>query len=120
MQLEIIPLKNNILQEVRFNEVKDTIVLRLQHLKLLDKKHMLDPEFLIYLMSSIEYLVNKKDKLNKQELIFSILKDVFNAQEEEILAIQKIMDFLLANKAIKKVSYYKLFKTCVSEWLKKK
>jgi hypothetical protein len=120
MSLEIIPLKNNVLKEVRFNEVKIAIVDRLHQLKLLDKKHLLDPDFISYVMNIIEHLVNKKDKINKKDLIFSVLRDIFNATDEEIASIEKIMDFLLSNKAIKKASYYKIFKTCVAEWLKKK
>jgi hypothetical protein len=120
MSLEIIPLKNNVLREVRFNEVKHVIISRLQELKLLDKRHILDAEFINYVMNVIEHLVQKKDKIDKKELIFCILRDIFCASEDELQTIEKTMEFLLSNKAVKRVSFYKIFKAGVCEWFSKR
>lgn len=120
MSLDLIPIKNNILKEVRFNEVKQVIVARLHELKLIENRFLRDPEWVSYVMNIIEHLVVKKDGIDKKELIFSIAKDVLGATPADLEALEKSMIFLLSNKAIKKVSFWKLFRCGVKEWFSKR
>jgi hypothetical protein len=120
MSLDLIPIKNNILQEVRFNEVKQIIIARIHELKLIENRFLKDPEWVSYVMNIIENIVQKKDKIDKRELIFSVAKEVLGASPSDLDALEKTMNFLLSNKAIKKVSYYKIFKCGVVEWFSKR
>jgi len=118
--LQIIPLKNNLFTDYRENEIRKKIVERLHELNMVNDKYKLDNEFLTFLVNLIEFLVEKKDKINKKEMVLSIMRDKFSATEEEIDLISRNIDYLANHKAIKKVSYYKLFKVSISEYFRKK
>jgi hypothetical protein len=62
----------------------------------------------------------EKDKIDKKELAFNVMREVFGASEEDCLIIGKNIEYLHTNKIIKKVSYYKLFKATFAEFFKKK
>jgi hypothetical protein len=117
---KLIPLKNGLFTDFRANQVKDDIVKVLQNMNMVNDKYKLDVEFLTYLVNLIEYMVVKRDKINKKELAFNILRECFGASEEDILIIGKNIDYLHSNKIIKKVSYYKLFKATMSEFFSAK
>lgn len=118
--MDLIPLQNEILRDVKRNSVISKILERLNDLKLVDKKYVSDAEFILYLMNLIEHLVDKKDKLDKKQLLKDILKNHYSASEGELIVIDKIIEFLHTKKQVKKVSYYKIFKCALKEWFKKK
>jgi hypothetical protein len=118
--MDLIPLRNNLFHDVRLAEIVEKIYNRLQELKLIDKKYIGDAEFILYLMNMIEHLVSKKDGIDKKELLLSIYKNHYGATPVDILLIEKIIEFLHKNKSVKKVSYYKIFKTSLKEWFLKK
>ena len=118
--LTVISLKNNLFSDFREDQIKKIINARLQELNMTQSKYKLDTEFLTFLTNLIEYLVQKKDKVDKQKIALDIMRDVFGATEEELELIKRNIDYLHSNKVIKKVSYYKLFKTAIFEWFRKK
>ena len=121
MDLSVIDLKNNILKENLTNTIKSKIINRINELQLNLSALKLDVEFLLMICSMIEHLVQRIDKINKKDLLNSILKELLpELTEEELLYINKNVEFLHQNKKIKKVSYYRLFKTCCGELFKKK
>jgi hypothetical protein len=120
MGLEIVSLKNNILNDVRKPEVKNKIINRLVELNLNDIKYKFDNEFLLLVCNLIEHLVVKGDKLDKKELVLEIVSQLFNLDELDKATLSANIEFLHSNKQIKKVSYYKLFRTCLGEWFQKK
>jgi hypothetical protein len=120
VDLQIIPLRNNLLVDFKYNEVKSKIIARLNELNLNQNQYRLDNEFLTLLCNLIEHLVIKKDKLDKKALAISIMADVFGLTEEEKTAVSNNIEFLCGNKMIKKVSFYKLFKTGMREYFRKK
>jgi len=83
-------------------------------------KYKLDNEFLTLLTNLIEYLVARKDKINKKQLALEIMKDYFAATDEDLEIIGKNIEYLHNNKVIKKVSFWKLFKAGFCEWFAKK
>jgi hypothetical protein len=64
--------------------------------------------------------LSRGDKLDKKEMVLEILSQLFNLDEHEKSTLSTNIEFLHANKQIKKVSYYKLFRTCLGEWFQKK
>jgi len=118
--LSVITIKNGLFTDYRFNEVKNAIVKRLTELNMIHLKYKLDNEFLTLLTNLIEYLVAKKDKINKKALALEIMKDFFAATDEDLEIIGKNIEYLHNNKVIKKVSFWKLFKAGFCEWFKKK
>ena len=117
--LSIIPLKNNLLVDATFNGVKQQIIARLNDIGIADSKYKSDAEFLALVCNLVEHLISKKDKVDKKTLVISTLDQLFCLSEDEKLAISKNIDFLCSQKGlVKKISFYKLFKTGIKEWLK--
>jgi hypothetical protein len=87
---------------------------------MINDKYRLDAEFLTYLVNLIEFMVRKKDGIDKKELALNIMRELFGVSEEDCLIIGKNIEYLHANKIIKKVSYYKLFKATWAEYFKKR
>lgn len=118
--MDLIPLQNGLLRDVKQHNVVSKILERLNELNLLDKKYVSDAEFILYVMNLIEHLVDKKDKLDKKQLLKDLLKHHYGATEGDLVVIDKTIEFLHTKKQVKKVSYYKLFKCALKEWFKKK
>ena len=119
--LHLIPLRSNLLQNYKFIEVQNKIIARLTELHLNDYKFKIDSEMLVLICNLIEHLVTKKDKISKKELVISILKTLFNnLTPEEEATISNNIEFIWSNNMIKKVSFYKLFKTSIKELFFKK
>lgn len=118
--LNIIPLKNNILLDFKIIEIKTKIINRINNLSLDTSKYKYDTEFLTLICNLIEYSVHKKDNIDKLELCISIYQQYFTLTDEEIVLLKKNIDYIHKNKNIKKLSFYKLFKTSFSEWFRKK
>ena len=118
--LSVISIKNGLFTDYRFNEVKLAILKRLTDLNMIQLKYKLDNEFLTLLTNLIEYLVVKKDKIDKKALALEIMKDYFAATDEDLEIIGKNIEYLHNNRVIKKVSFWKLFKSGLCEWFKKK
>jgi hypothetical protein len=118
--LSLIAIKNGLFTDFRFNEVKSAIIKRLTELNMIHLKYKLDNEFLTLLTNMIEYLVVKKDKIDKKALALEIMKDFFAATDEDLEIISKNIEYLHNNRVIKKVSFWKLFKSGLCEWFKKK
>lgn len=117
---EIIPAKNHLFKSLRVNEIKDAVIKRIQSFPNY-QQYKNDVEFLLLVCNMLEHLVNKGEKINKKETLIEIYKQTFAAlTPDEQKAIEQNVEFLWNNKKIKKVSYYKLFKTAIWEWVKKK
>lgn len=119
-ELSIVPLRNNLLIDVRKNEVRTKIINRLNELGLTLPQYKMDNELLSLVCSLVEHLVVKKDKIEKRDLVINVLDCVFQLSDDDRKTIGNNIEFLHGNRMIKKVSFYKLFKTSVKEWLRKK
>ena len=121
--LEIVTLKNNIKYDFTVNDIKNKIVNRINELGLNSIKYKNDNEFLVLICNLIEYLVQKKDKINKSDLAFSIYCEIFDidkTSEDEKLMLKHNINYIHDNKLIKRVSQWKLFCTGLKEVFKKK
>ena len=117
--LEVIALKNSILVDVHKTEIKTAIMKRVAELNLDLVKWKINPEFLSLLCNMIEHLVEKKDKINKLDFAIEIVNELLSGSltSDEIAIIKSTIDFIHQNKNIKKVSFWKLFRCGVREWL---
>ena len=123
MSLEIVGLKNNIKYDFTVNDIKNKIVNRINELGLNNIKYKHDNEFLVLICNLIEFLVNKKDKITKSDLAFSIYCEIFDidkTSEDEKLMLKHNINFIYDNGSIKKISKWKLFKCGLKEIFKKK
>ena len=116
MPLEIVSLKNNLLLDWKTQEVKSQIITRINELKINNPNYKTDNEFLVLVCNLIEYLIVKKDKIDKKQMCVSIFKDLFGLATEDEESLKRNIDFIHANKSIKKVSKWKLFKVGINEY----
>ena len=119
-ELQIIPLKNNLLKDWKVIEVKSKIIARVNELHLNDPKYKTDQQFLILICNLIEYLVVKKDSIDKKELAVDIIVSLFGLSFEEQTILRNNIDIIYLKNEIKKVSTWKLFKCGFSEFFFKK
>lgn len=115
--LQIIPLKNNLLLDWKKQDVKTKIISRVNELNINVSQYKTDNEFLTLICNLIEYLVTKKDNINKKELVLSVYNDLFGLSSEEQETLKNNIDIVHLQKKIKAVSYWKLFKCGVKEFL---
>ena len=121
--LEIVGLKNNIKYDFTLNDIKNQIINRINQLGLNNIKYKHDNEFLVLICNLIEFLVSKKDKINKSDLCYMIYYEIFDldkTNEDEKIMLKHNIDFIHANGSIKKISKWKLFKCGFYEFFKKK
>jgi Leucine-rich repeat (LRR) protein len=115
--LQIIPLKNNLLLDWKKQDVKTKIISRVNELNINVSQYKTDNEFLTLICNLIEYLVTKKDNINKKELVLSVYNDLFGLTPEEQETLKNNIDIVHLQKKIKAVSYWKLFKCGFKEFL---
>lgn len=117
---ELIVPSNSLKSDLKKTEIRDKIITQIDKFENINK-YKIDNEFIKLICNLIEYYVKKKYNINKKDLFFEIHSRIFPLiTEEEKLTINKIIEFIFDNGHIKKLSYYKLFVSCLSEWIKKK
>jgi hypothetical protein len=119
-ELQIIPLRNNLLLDFRQNEVRTKVIARLHELGLTNQQYKMDNELLTLVCNLVEHLVAKKDNISKKDLVINILQEIFQLSDEDKTTLGNNIQFLWSNSMIKKVSFYKLFKTGIKEYFRKK
>jgi hypothetical protein len=119
-ELQLIPLRNNLLVDYKYTEAKNQIINRLGELHLCDGKYKNDNQLLNMICELVEHLIVKKDKIVKKDLVVDIYLALFQITDDEKKTLENNINFLWSNAMIKKVSIYKLFKTGIKEWFRKK
>lgn len=122
MSLELIDLNTNLKNDVKKIEIRDKIIERINKLFInIDiAKYKSDVEFLLLIAELIEFLVTKKDNINKKELMFMIFENYIVLSEDDRNIIEQNLKFVHTNKLIKKVSFYKLFCSGLKEFFIKR
>jgi hypothetical protein len=117
--VDVVDVKHNLKHDLVFYEIKEKIKQRLTQFPDYGR-YKTDSEFLLLACNLIENLIKKSLKVNKKELCLTIYKEIFEMSEDDTKLVESNIEFLFNNKKFKKVSYYKLFMTGLSEWLKRK
>ena len=120
MSLNVVPLEKNILIDWKKNEIKSKIISRVNELNIPISNYKNDNEFLTLVCNLTEYLIIKKDYINKKDLVISVYNELYGLTPEETETLKNNIDIIHLQKKIKKPSFYKIFKTGINEWLKKK
>jgi hypothetical protein len=118
--LQIVPLKNNLLLDWKKQDIKNKIINRINELNINCTNYKTDNEFITLICNLVEYLVSKKDNVNKKEMVISVFNDLFGLTSEEQENLKNTIDIIHLQNKIKKVSYWKLFKCGFSEFFFKK
>ena len=57
-------------------------------------------------------------KIDKKQLVLDALQRIFNYNDQEKQIINAMIDFLISNQFVKKLSYYKLSKNFIMKYIK--
>ena len=121
MNLQIVPLTNNILVDFKKQDIKNKIIERIQELKLNLPLYKNDIEFLTLVCNLIEFLVkSKKDNINKVEIALLIYQELYGLSTDEQETLKNNLNIIHLQKKIKKISYWALFKCGFKEFFFKK
>jgi hypothetical protein len=113
---ELINLGKGLQKDYKIDQINKILENRLQELNMIQPKYKLDNELINYITNIVEHFVLKTDKIDKKQLVLDFMKTKFSASNEDLEIIDKAIEYLHNNKKIKKVSFYKLFKTFLKEW----
>ena len=120
MNLQIVPLTNNILVDFKKQDIKNKIIERIQELKLNLPLYKNDIEFLTLVCNLIEFLVkSKKDNIDKVEIALLIYQELYGLSTDEQETLKNNINIIHLQKKIKKVSQWKLFKCGITEFFSK-
>lgn len=79
------------------------------------------PELILLVCNMIENsVIDRKIKLNKKELLMKVLQSIYTYTELEKKQVFETLEFLHANKLIKKVSFVKKCSAVVFDFIKRK
>ena len=118
--LSLVSIQNQLGVDIKKNDVKQKILSRVTELGLNNSNYKNNQELLLLICNLVEFLLKKKDKISKKEMVLDILNTLFNLQPQEIQAYQSNIEFLHQSKMIKQVSKFKLFCVGIKELLFKK
>jgi hypothetical protein len=114
---ELITLGQGLQKDFKREQLGKILNSRLQELNMLQPKYKLDNELLTYITNMVEHFVLKNDKIDKKQFVLDFMRDNFSTTDEELEIISKAIEYLHSNKHIKKISFWKLLKAGVKEWL---
>ena len=114
----LIPLKNNLLADQKYNETVNSIVNRIRSLPNY-MSYRQDAEVLLLVCSLIEHLTAGK-KIDKEAMALDILNQIFALTPDEIDLAKKSIKFLIAHKRVKSLSSVYVGAKSLLAYLKKK
>ena len=115
--LSIVSIRNNILHDATRASYKLQIVDRIKQLNVDVQKYAHDPEMVLLVCNIIEYLVRKSDAIDKKSLAVEVFEELLGPLTEVHKdLISNSIEFLHANRNIKRVSFWKCFKAGFREW----
>ena len=122
MDLTNIPLKNNLLKDKTYNDVKNKIIEYVNTLGDISKYRNCN-QFLLLVINLIENSIVKTDKISKKELVIDIYKSIFGITDDasiDLMTLDNSIEFLISNNKVSKVGMRKLIVKGVGNWFYKK
>jgi len=102
----LIPVKNSLKQQQKFQTISDTII---AHIKQLPEPDLKNVELIKYICDLIEFFVKRKYKIDKESLMIYTIKKLFpEITDEDVSFVKQTVQYLIDNKLIKivKTSQY--------------
>lgn len=114
--LDLIPTTHSLGLEIKKQDAKEKIIERITQLKLTESKYKNSQDLLLLICNLSEHLIKDK-KIDKKEIVMDIYTNIFALNATEKVTIENQIEFLHANKAIKKLSRFYLFCCSTYEYL---
>jgi len=113
-------LKNSTKQYFKKAKMKEHIINEVQQLPDFNKDLKFDNEIIEAVLQIINNKFYKKTNEEKKEYAINILKDLFHLSQDEIIIIEKIINYMYENKIIKKPSKIYKYSNAVLNFVLKK
>ena len=98
-----VKLKNNLLQDYRYNDVMTAIITRISQLPNF-QNYRACLETLLFACNLAENLVLASDTIDKNMVVCDALTQVFNLTEPEIIIMKNSINFMCSHGRVKKFS----------------
>lgn len=117
--VDLISLKNSLVKDQRIADlsviVKDKIASLPPNIS-----YKNNTELILYVCKLVENVINKKDGLNKKDLVINILRPLLGLTDAEVKLTGEIIEFLHSNGLIQRIKQVKKLKSSIISWFKKK
>ena len=111
--------KNSLLKDIKINKVIQFILTELQ--KIPDvQKFKNDLELICMAINLVENLIKKKDKIDKQMIIFNVFQKLFSLTPADQKILSDSIEFLISNKKVKKILKFSKYLKYTIDFVKKK
>jgi len=111
--------KNSINRKLKKEKLKRDIIEKLNQVPDLQNLKM-DIELALFICRCIETEVRKEDKIVKKDLFIEIIQSIFNLNRDEILIVEKQLEFLHENNKITKSKIINYVCNSVKDWFNRK
>lgn len=111
--------KNTISRQLKKEKLKKDIIEKLNEIPDLQNLKM-DIELALFVCRCIESEVKKEDKIVKKDIFIEIIQSIFNLNRDEILIVEKQLEFLHENNKITKSKIFNYVCNSVSDWFSRK
>ncbi len=119
--LAYVDFKHNLKRLHCETQIKDIIVSKIREIPNYPTLKF-DVELTLFVCNLIENATQdrKITKFDKKNFVINVFCDLFTFNDQDKKIIGDQIEFLISNKKIKRVSSYKIFKTYVYDWCKRK
>ena len=111
-----VKLKNNLLQDNRYNDVMTAIMTRISQLPNF-QNYRACLETLLFACNLAENLVLSTDTIDKNMVVCDALTQVFNLTEPEIMIMKNSINFLCSHGRVKRFSKWFFLITKIYNWV---
>lgn len=115
--------KNSLARDKKTHEAIDKIVNKITEIPR-HTDYKLDLELLTMVCIMAEHLIDNKDKkikINKKDIVFDVYKKLFgNLKPEDLVVIDKNIQYLFENGKIKKKNFFSVVSSSVCDWIYRK
>lgn len=115
--------KNSLARDKKTHEAINKIVCKISDIPR-HTEYKLDLELLTMICVMTEHLIDNKDKkikIDKKNVVFDVYKQLFgNLKAEDLIVIDKNIQYLFENGKIKKKSIFSVVSSSVCDWIYRK
>lgn len=117
--VDLISLKNSLVKDQRIADLSAIVKDKIASLPP-NVSYKNNTELILYVCKLVENVINKKDGLNKKDLVINILRPLLGLTDAEVKLTGEIIEFLHSNGLIQRIKQVKKLKSSIISWFKKK
>lgn len=119
VDVDLVSLKNSLVKDQRIADINIVVKEKIASLPP-NVSYKNNTELILYVCKLVENVINKKDGINKKDLVLSILRPLLGLNDAEAKLTGEIIEFLHSNGLIQRIKQVKKLKSSIVSWFKKK